>query len=70
MVLGYSVRLYLAYLPTEWQPPKVTGKPSLGKMLHAEAGSEERKRLRDALLAYCKQDTLAMVRMLEVLQAA
>jgi hypothetical protein len=40
------------------------------KMVHAEAGSEERRRLRDALLAYCKQDTLAMVRLLEVLQAA
>ena len=37
------------------------------KMLHAEVGSEERKRLRDALRAYCKQDTLAMVRLLEVL---
>ena len=40
------------------------------KMLHAEAGSEERRRLRDALLAYCKQDTLAMVRLLEVHSAA
>jgi predicted RecB family nuclease len=40
------------------------------KMVHAEVGSEERKRLRDALLAYCKQDTLAMARLLEVLQAA
>jgi hypothetical protein len=40
------------------------------KMAHAEAGSEERTRLRDALLAYCKQDTLAMVRLLEVLRAA
>ena len=40
------------------------------RMVHAEAGSEERKRLRDALLAYCKQDTLAMLRLLEVLQAA
>jgi hypothetical protein len=37
------------------------------KMLHAEPGSEERRRLRDALLAYCKQDTLAMVKLLEVL---
>ena len=37
------------------------------KMLHAELGSEERRRLRHALLAYCKQDTLAMVRLLEVL---
>jgi CRISPR/Cas system-associated exonuclease Cas4 (RecB family) len=40
------------------------------KMVHAEVGSEERKRLRDALLAYCKQDTLAMVRLLEVLPGA
>jgi len=37
------------------------------KMLNAAAGSEERKRLRDALLAYCKQDTLAMAKLLEVL---
>jgi hypothetical protein len=36
------------------------------RMVHAEAGSEERKRLRDALLAYCKQDTLAMAKLLEV----
>jgi hypothetical protein len=40
------------------------------KMVHAEVGSEERKKLKDALLAYCKQDTLALVRLLEVLQAA
>ena len=37
------------------------------KMVHAEPGSEERKRLRDALLAYCKQDTLAMAKLLGVL---
>ena len=37
------------------------------KMVHAEAGSEERKRLKDALRAYCKQDTLAMAKVLEVL---
>jgi len=37
------------------------------KMLHAEVGSEESKRLRDALLACCKQDTLAMAKLLEVL---
>jgi hypothetical protein len=36
------------------------------KMVRAATGSEERKRLRNALLAYCKQDTLAMVRLLEV----
>ena len=40
------------------------------KMIQAEAGSEERKRLEAALLAYCKQDTLAMVKLLEVLAAA
>jgi hypothetical protein len=40
------------------------------KTVDGEVGSEERKRLRDALLAYCKQDTLAMVRLLEVLQVA
>ena len=37
------------------------------KMLHAEAGSEERKKLKSDLLAYCKQDTLAMVKLMEVL---
>ena len=40
------------------------------KMLHGEIESAERKRLRAALLAYCKQDTLAMVRLLDVLRAA
>jgi len=40
------------------------------KMVRAEAGSDERRKLRDDLLAYCKQDTLAMVRLLEVLRAA
>jgi hypothetical protein len=35
--------------------------------VHAEAGGEERQELRNALLAYCKQDTLAMVKLLEVL---
>ena len=40
------------------------------KMLQSSSGSAEKKRLRDALLAYCKQDTLAMVRLLEVLRAA
>ena len=39
------------------------------KRIHAETADEERKRLKDALLTYCKQDTLAMVRLLEVLQA-
>jgi hypothetical protein len=37
------------------------------KMVHAEVGSEERRRLREALLAYCRQDTLAMAKLLEVL---
>jgi CRISPR/Cas system-associated exonuclease Cas4 (RecB family) len=40
------------------------------KMLRAKAGCEERKKLRSDLLEYCKQDTLAMVRLLEVLRAA
>lgn len=40
------------------------------KMVRAEAGSEERKQRRDALRAYCKQDTLAMVRLLDVLHSA
>jgi hypothetical protein len=39
------------------------------KMLHAKVGSDERRPLRDALLAYCKQVTLAMVRLLGVLAA-
>jgi predicted RecB family nuclease len=39
------------------------------KMLRCALESCERKRLRDALLVYCKQDTLAMVRLLEVLRA-
>jgi hypothetical protein len=37
------------------------------KMLHAEVGSEDRSQLRDALLAYCKQGTLAVAKLLEVL---
>jgi predicted RecB family nuclease len=40
------------------------------KMVHAEVESAERKRLREALLTYCKQDTLAMVRLLDVLRSA
>jgi len=43
---------------------------ALEKMVHAEAGSDEKKRLKHILLAYCKQDTLAEVRLLEVPQAA
>ena len=34
------------------------------RMVHAEVGSEERRRLREALLAYCRQDTLAMSKLL------
>ena len=41
-----------------------------GKMVRAEAGSNERRNLRNVLLAYCKQDTLVIVRLLEVLRAA
>ena len=37
------------------------------KMVHAEPGSDERRRLKDALLAYCKHDTLAIAKLLEVL---
>lgn len=40
------------------------------KMIHGQVDAAERKRLREALLAYCKQDTLAMVRLLEALAAA
>jgi hypothetical protein len=40
------------------------------RMMRAEERSEERRRLRNALLAYCRQDTLAMVRLLDVLKSA
>jgi hypothetical protein len=40
------------------------------KMVHGEVDSAETKRLREALLTYCKQDTLAMVRLLDVLRSA
>lgn len=39
------------------------------EMLHSEVRSEVRKRLRNALAAYCKQETLAMVRLIDVLRA-
>jgi hypothetical protein len=39
------------------------------KIIHGEVQGVERNRLREALLAYCKQDTLAMVRLLDVLRA-
>ena len=40
------------------------------KMVHSDIESAERNRLREALLAYCRQDTLAMVRLLDALRAA
>ena len=40
------------------------------RMIRGQVDASERERLREALLAYCKQDTLAMVRLLEVLAAA
>jgi hypothetical protein len=40
------------------------------KMIRGLVEPAERNRLRAALLAYCKQDTLAMVRLREVLAAA
>lgn len=39
------------------------------KMVHAEVGSTHRNRLRDALLTYCRQDTLGLVRLLNLLGA-
>jgi hypothetical protein len=40
------------------------------KMMCDQVDATERNRLREALLAYCKQDTLAMVRLLDVLRSA
>jgi hypothetical protein len=40
------------------------------RMIRGKVGLNERKSLRVALLAYCKLDTLAMARLLEVLSAA
>jgi len=40
------------------------------RMIHGQIDEAEKRQLRTALLAYCKQDTLAMVRLLEVLRAA
>lgn len=37
------------------------------RMIHGDLSEEERVELREALLDYCKQDTLAMVRLLSVL---
>jgi hypothetical protein len=39
------------------------------KMLQCALESAERRRLRGALLAYCKQDTLALVRLVDILRA-
>ena len=40
------------------------------KMIHADTPEAEREQLREALLAYCERDTLAMVRVLQALRAA
>jgi hypothetical protein len=40
------------------------------RIIHGQVDEAEKKKLRTALLAYCKQDTLAMVRLLAVLRAA
>jgi hypothetical protein len=37
-------------------------------MIHGELDESEKKKAREALLAYCRQDTLAMARLLEVLR--
>jgi hypothetical protein len=39
------------------------------RMVHAKAGSEERKWLKNTLLAYYEEHTLAMLKLLEVLVA-
>ena len=39
------------------------------RMIRGGLGPDERQQLRSALLAYCRQDTLAMVRILDVLRA-
>jgi hypothetical protein len=38
------------------------------KMLGLEAGSEAKRKLRNSLLEYCRQDSLAMLRLVEVLR--
>jgi predicted RecB family nuclease len=40
------------------------------RIIGGELGQAERQRLRDALLAYCQQDTLAMVKILDRLRGA
>jgi len=39
------------------------------KMLRGQVDDAERERLREALLGYCKQDTLALARLLNSLQS-
>jgi hypothetical protein len=39
------------------------------QMVRGDLNAEERQRLKMALLAYCRQDTLAMVRVLESLKS-
>jgi len=39
------------------------------KMVRGQIDDAERKRLREALLAYCRQDTLALARLLSRLQS-
>jgi hypothetical protein len=39
------------------------------KLIRSQLDPAERRRLKDALLAYCRQDTLAMVKILERLRA-
>jgi hypothetical protein len=73
---SYSLKLVLPALVPDmtYQGMEVAEGSEAGlaweKMIRADAESEDRKRLKDALLAYCKQDTLGMVRLLDVLQAA
>jgi hypothetical protein len=38
------------------------------QMVRGDLDLEERRRLKAALLAYCRQDTLAMAKILEVLR--
>ena len=40
------------------------------QMVRGELGLEERRRLKAALLAYCRQDTLAMAKVLKALAHA
>jgi hypothetical protein len=42
--------------------------PAWAAMVSGEVDSADRQRLRQALLTYCKQDTFAMVRLMEVLR--